>query len=124
MIKIQVLSYSELSNLNTNQRVKKILKLIEKDFVVVLSGKLNVQEKNELYKENLNHISEDLSFHGIEIAELFEQSNKKWVDKIKSFFSNALFGRELGMTLIGPADVIKEIKQNPSKIEILADSKK
>ncbi|MFW6047458.1 MAG: OapB/ArvB family protein, partial [Candidatus Woesearchaeota archaeon] len=121
MTKIRVISYSDIEDLSVNEKVEKILDLIKKEFVVVINGKLSIDEKNELYKKNLNQISKDLSFHGIEIAELFDKKESSWPKKVKKFLLKIFAGNKIGLTLVGPAEIIKEIKQDPDKIDILAN---
>ena len=121
MTKIRVISYSDIEDLSVSEKVEKILDLIKKEFVVVINGKLSIDEKNELYKKNLNHISKDLSFHGIEIAELFDKKESSWPKKVQKFLLKIVAGNKIGLTLIGPAKIIKEIKQDPDKIDILAN---
>jgi len=38
--------------------------------------------------------------------------------KIRHQFINMVLGNRRGMTIIGPANVIKEIKQDPDKIQL------
>ncbi len=121
MTKIRVISYSEIEDLSVNEKVEKILTLIKNEFVVVINGKLSIDEKNELYKKNLSKISEDLSFQGIEIAELFDKKEDSIPKKVKKFFLKIVAGNKIGLTLIGPAKIIKEIKQDPDKIDVLAN---
>ena len=60
------------------------------------------------------------NFKGIELAVIGQNGNKGMFDKMKSRIAIGLFGGDLGaITIIGPASVVKEIKQDPKKIELM-----
>ena len=40
------------------------------------------------------------------------------MQKIRGAFASMLLGNRTGMTIIGPANVVKKIEQNPNKIEL------
>ena len=57
---------------------------------------------------------------GIEIATISNSSeNSGLVDKIRYNIAKILIGDQDSMTIIGPASIVKEMKKDPSKIEIL-----
>ena len=61
-------------------------------------------------------------FSGIELAVISNTDKNKlgFIGKMKSNIANKLSGGDFGaVTIIGPATVIKEIKRNPKKIELL-----
>ena len=71
----------------------------------------------------------DSKFKGIEISVMHSSIKENTIlwDKIKEAVLNFLLGDRKGFTIIGPANIIKEIKQDPEKIQLLleeASSKK
>ena len=62
----------------------------------------------------------DKDFKGIEIGSI----TPKKVNRFKEGVMKLLFREESGFTVIGPANIIKEIKQNPGKIQLLMSEKR
>ena len=58
-------------------------------------------------------------FKGIELAVIGESKNVAITSKIAQGFAKMLIGETAAMTLIGPASIVKDIKRNPRKIELL-----
>jgi hypothetical protein len=59
------------------------------------------------------------NFKGIELAVISDTKKTFW-GKMKKGIINSLSGGDLGaITIIGPASVVKDIKRNPKKIELL-----
>jgi hypothetical protein len=113
MLTLQFVPYDEMCNLDSEQRINKLLKIVKKDSIVLLEGKLKSKEEAELIRITMQSI--DKKFKGIEIGSV----SPKKVNRFKKAVMKILFKEELGFTVIGPATVIKEIKQDPGKIELL-----
>ena len=59
-------------------------------------------------------------FKGIELAVINTLSkDEDPFNKLKSTMISALMGNRQGFTIIGPAKVIKNIKRDPNKLQIL-----
>jgi hypothetical protein len=43
---------------------------------------------------------------------------------MKGAFANVLLGDRQGMTIIGPASIVKKIEKNPDKIELFTNDSK
>ena len=116
--------YGELKGLDINRKVSKILKSVKQDRILFIDGKLHAIEESELIRRTMEEI--DRKFKGIEICSLdgFAE-NKDMIAKLKAYFANALFGLNTGFTVVGPASIIKEIRKDPTKMELLTfESKK
>jgi len=60
------------------------------------------------------------NFRGIELAVIAGNGNSGFFGKFRRNFANAISGGDLGaVTIVGPATIVKEIKRNPKKIELL-----
>tara|TARA_Y100000034_G_C6875695_1_gene400444 strand:- start:1119 stop:1535 length:417 start_codon:yes stop_codon:yes gene_type:complete len=118
---IQFLPYSEIRNLDSNQRIRKILGIVLGNNILILQGKLEPEEETRLIEDTMAMIGHVKNFKGIELA-VISGNNKKggFFGKMKMGLANALSGGNLGaITIIGPATIVKEMKRNPKKIELL-----
>ncbi len=116
---LQFLPYAEIKDLDSNNRIKKILEIIREDSILILQGKLKPEEESKLIKDTMNLIRGFESFKGVELAIVSNYSDRNLIDKIKRNIVNLLYGGDLDViTIIGPATIVKEIKKNPKKIEL------
>jgi len=116
MLTLQFIPYYEIQNLDSEKRVKKLLKLVKENKIILLEGKLRSQEEAELIKRTMESI--DKEFTGIEIGSI----TPKKINKFKESLMRILFKEETGFTIIGPASVIREIKQDPDKIQLFMNN--
>ncbi len=117
---IRFIPYSEIKDLNSNERIKKILNIIFGNVILILQGKLKSGEETRLIGDTMAMIGHVKNFKGIELAVISGNENYGFFGKIKKGLANALAGGDLGaITIIGPATIVKEIKRNPKKIELL-----
>ncbi len=119
MLKLTFLPYSEIEGLGTYQRIKKILNLVKDKKIIILEGRLKREEEAELIKVTMEEI--DKSFKGIELAVIYpgEATADSAFGRIRNGMAGILLGDRQGMTIIGPATVVKEIKKDPNNIELL-----
>jgi hypothetical protein len=118
MLTIQLVPNQELRGLNSDQKVGKIMKIVKQHKLTILEGKLTPHEEALLIQKTMEEISKD--FKGVEICSVdYANSTKGWVETIREKMINMLTNGRSGMTIIGPASVIKQIKRNPKKIELL-----
>ncbi len=119
---IQFLPYSEIRGLDGTQRIKKILNIVLGNNILILQGKLKPDEETRLIGDTMAMVGHIKNFSGIELAVISEngESKIKFLDKVKKNLAKALTGGDLGaVTILGPATIVKEIKKNPKKIELL-----
>lgn len=117
---INFLPYSEIRDLSSNERIRKILNVVLGNSILVLQGRLRDEEEARLIGDTMAMIDHLKGFKGIELAVISGNDNQSFLSKIKNSFANALAGGDLGaITIIGPATIVKEIKRNPKKIELL-----
>ena len=117
---IQFLPYSEIKYLDSTERIRKILNIVLGNNILILQGKLKPEEETRLIGDTMAMIGHVKSFKGIELAVIGGNGNESIFGKMKKGLANALAGGDLGaVTIIGPATIVKEIKKNPRKIELL-----
>jgi hypothetical protein len=118
MLTFQFVPYGEIQSLDSDQRIRKLLRMVKSSNIIILEGKLKSKEEAELIRRTMESIDKD--FKGIEIGSV----TPKRINKIKQSLMKFLFNEESGFTVIGPATVIKEIKQNPGKLQLLMQESK
>jgi uncharacterized protein len=122
MITLQFIPSTEMSNLDQETRLKKLVSLIKTDRILVLEGGLSSNDEMQLIEMTMEQISKD--FKGIEICTISNDKKKiELTTKLKETILK-MFGYKSGLTIIGPASVVKEIKRDPTKIELLTVNSK
>src|SRR3989344_487253 len=118
MLTLQFVPYSEINHLTSIGRIRKLLNLAKENKIVLLEGRLDKEEETELIKTTMEEINRD--FRGIELAVISTSSTGgDPFAKLKSSFVSALLGNKQGFTILGTARVIKSIKRDPNKLQIL-----
>jgi len=116
---LQFLPYSEIKGLDSDGRIKKILGIILGNSILILQGRLEPEEESRLIGDTMAMIGHVNNFKGIELA-VIGSNGGGFLGNIRGNIVKALSGGDLGATtIIGPASVVKEIKRNPKKIELL-----
>ena len=119
-LSIQFLPYSEIRNLDSNARIKKILGIVLGNNILILQGKLKPDEEARLIGDTMAMIGYVKNFKGIELAVIEGNNDEGVVEKMRKNILKVISGGELGtITILGPATIVKEIKKNPKKIELL-----
>ena len=120
---IHFMPYNEIEKLGSGERVKKLLKIILSDKILILQGRLKPEEEARLIEDTMAMIGHVKGFKGVELAVLAPQKNLGIFDKMKKEIAKALLGERDAMTIIGPASIVKDIKKDPSKIELMLKRK-
>lgn len=117
---IQFLPYAEIENLNTSERIKKLLQIILKDKIIIIQGRLKPEEETRLIEDTMALVGTIKGFKGIELAVVSPNPEERsfW-NKMKHSMASYLIGDTDSLSVIGPASVIKEMKKDPSKLEIM-----
>jgi hypothetical protein len=117
---IQFLPYSEIRGLDSNQRIRKILNIILGNNILILQGRLEPEEETRLIGDTMAIIGHVRNFKGVELAVISGDNNEGLLGKFRKNLVSAIAGGDIGaVTIIGPATIVKEIKRNPKKIELL-----
>ena len=118
MLTLQFIPYREIQNLSSIGRIRKLLNLAKENKIVLLEGRLSKDEETELIKTTMEEIN--ASFKGIELAVVNPSERDEDVfAKLRTGLVGMLIGNRQGFTIIGPAKVIKSIKRDPNKLQIL-----
>ena len=124
MLTLQFVPYSAIESLSSLGRIKKLLKIAKENKIVLLQGRLKKEEEAELMQTTMEEINEE--FKGIELEVIYPETDKDLaaMKKFKGKLINMLLGDRQGMTIIGPASVVKEIKKDPNKIQLFTEAEK
>ncbi len=118
MLSLQFIPYSQIASMSSQKRIAKILKLVKDENIVLLEGTLNKDEETELIKKTMEEIKG--KFRGIEICTIESENDKNaFFDKFKKMLYTYILREKKGFTVIGPASIVKEIKRDPNKIQLL-----
>jgi len=117
---IQFLPYAEIRYLDSDRRIMKILEIVLGNNILILQGRLRPLEETRLIGDTMAMINHIKDFKGIELAVISGNGTSTILGKFKKGIVSMLSGGDLGaITIIGPASIVKEIKRNPRKIELL-----
>lgn len=117
MLTLQFVPYTEIEELGSARRVKKLIDIVKQNKIVLLEGRLKKEEETDLIAITMEEI--DDKFKGIELAVINpEKKAENFFKGIRRGITSVLLGNRQGFTIIGPATVIKQIKKDPDKIEL------
>jgi hypothetical protein len=116
---LSFLTYSEIQKLSSVNRVKKILDIALKNRIVLLQGKLNPDEEASLIQSTMALIGRVKNFKGVEIEVITPGQQSSFFSKMKTGLAHALVGQRDILTIVGPASIVKSIKKDPSKIDLM-----
>ncbi len=117
---IQFLPYGEIRNLDSNERIKKLLKIVLDNNILILQGRLSPEEETRLIGDTMAMVGHVKNFKGIELAVISDKEEEGFFNQFRTGLINILSKGDLGaVTIMGPATIVKEIKKNPKKIELL-----
>ena len=117
---LSFMPYSEIRDIGSSERIRKILNIILSNKIMILQGRLKPEEETRLIEDTMAMIGHVKNFKGIELAVI--GTNNRDAPMFRKFtqsLANALAGDTAAMTIIGPASIFKDIKRNPKKIELM-----
>jgi len=117
MVTLQFVPYQEIEDLGSARRVKKLIDIVKENKIVLLLGKLKKEEEADLISIAMEEFGN--KFKGIELAVINpEDKGTSGIKKVRNNFFGFLLGDRQGLTIIGPASIVTEIKKDPNKIEL------
>lgn len=119
-ITLQFIPYSELSYLTSYKRVKKLLEAVGEEKIVFFQGRLTPEEEADLIEETMKRVRKSKKFKGIELTTFSPKAaDLPFFSQMRESVANFLVGNREIMTIIGPATIVREIKKDPTKIQLL-----
>lgn len=119
-LSLQVIPFAEIEKLSISERVKRILNLILSNKIVLIHGRLRAEEEARLIEDTMAMVDHIKGFKGIELAIIEPNMRDKGIfDKMRYGIAKSLVGDSAALTVIGPSSIVKEIRRDPKKIELL-----
>ncbi len=116
---LSFIPYAEIEGKTSGEIVRKLLGFILKNRIIIMQGKLKPEEEVRLIEDTMALIGNIKNFRGVELAVVNPNNeNASFFNKFKRGIANALVGQRDALTIIGPASVVKEIKKDPSRIDL------
>ena len=120
MVTFQFVPYQEIQNLSSNRRLTKLLNVVKENKIVVMEGRLRKEEEADLIKMTMEEITP--GFKGVELSIIYPDLNQQHLmQKLRSTFASLLLGDRQGLTIIGPASVVRKIEQDLHKVELFTN---
>lgn len=118
MLKLQFVPYADIEHLKTTDRIDKLLDIVKDNKIVLMQGRLHPEEEGELIQQTMHRIEDH--FRGIEICTIYpEEKNLQLLRRMKKEMVKYLVGNRDGITIIGPATIVREIKRDPNNMMLL-----
>lgn len=117
MLTLRFIPYQEIEHLSSEERVGKLINIVKTESIILMQGRLKPVEEVDLIQQTMTQISK--KFKGIEICTIYpEDKHFQFFKKIRMGMLKFLLGHREGITIIGPASVVKEIKRDPNNIQL------
>lgn len=113
-IPMEILAKSPLDD-----RVNLILDKIKNKKIVVLNSRFDPRDEAVLIKRTMESVNRN--FTGVEICSLSSSElmgDNTWLARLKETMVNFMTGGKSGITVIGPAKIVREIKREPDRISL------
>jgi len=118
MLKLQFVPYADIEHLSTDERIDKLLDIVRGNKIVLMQGRLQPEEEGQLIQQTMHYIEE--RFRGIEICTIYpEEKNLQLLKRMKKEMVKYIVGNRDGITIIGPATIVREIKRDPNNMMLL-----
>ncbi len=118
---LQFVPYSEIELLGSAERIRKLLGLVLTNKIVLLQGRLTAEEEARLIEDTMALIGNVKDFKGVELAVLSQKKEETplfSLRRMKGRIAKAL-GAQNEITIIGSASIVREIKRDPSKLQLM-----
>jgi|SRR3989344_3876908 len=123
MVTFQFIPYQDMETLSSAKRINKLLNIVKDEKIVIMEGRLKKEEEADLIEITMEEITP--KFKGIELSVIYPDKSKlNAMQKVKGSLAEILLGERQGMTIIGPASLVKKIKKDPNKIELFTRDRK
>ena len=111
-LRLKVLPYERIEQ----GGLKEILRDVRGNTIIMIDAKLSVEQETYIIQETMKKISD--RFPGIELSSLGLSPDKDStiLGSLKNRIVEMLMGKKRGVTIIGPASIIKKIEKNPQSL--------
>ncbi len=113
-VQIEFVSAATLANQTGAEKIRFILSTVRQDKIIVLEQALTPAEEKELITQTMGSVSK--RFPGIEVSSLSDAP----AQDLRSMLIKMLGGKT-GLTVVGPSNLVKQIKRDPGKLRLLTN---
>lgn len=97
--------------------LRSIMKDLRNETIVLIDAKLPAEEEAMIIEETMKKINGNhTSFTGIELSSIDMDKAAGNMDKLKGMLIQTIIGKKRGMTIIGPARIVRKIDKNPEEL--------
>jgi hypothetical protein len=98
--------------------MKAIMKDLKQETIVLIDAKLPAEEEAKIIEETMKKINGNSnSFTGIELSSIdFSGKTSNSLEWLKNVLIQTIIGKKRGMTIIGPAKIVRRIDKNPEEL--------
>jgi len=98
--------------------MKAIMKDLRQETIVLIDAKLPAEEEAKIIEETMKRINGNSnSFTGIELSSIdFTGKTSNSLEWLKNVLIQTIIGKKRGMTIIGPAKIVRRIDKNPEEL--------
>ena len=121
MLTLQYIPFEEIKNLDSEKKIQKLLRIVKQEKIVLMEGCLTSKEEAKLIEETMQLI--DKKFKGVEVSTINPAPNNL-PNIIKNNILDLLLGKRRGLTIVGPAHIVKDIKKDPNKIHLFTSKRR
>lgn len=118
MIRLDFISKDRMEGKTVMEKVRTILGMVKEGSLVVVEGGLSPEEEKTLIETTMLEINTTDDFFGIELYSLGDERSVSRIKKILGMNGE----RKSKLTVIGPSNVLEQIRKEPGMISLLAKS--
>jgi len=110
MLRIKLVRYEKIKSGQAN-----ILKDLKEGTIIIVDAKFTPSEETNLIHETMEFISD--KFSGIELGSVSQYNLKGTLfGKFRDMLGELVMGKRMGITVIGPAKLVRRIESHPEDI--------
>ena len=111
-LKIKFIPYERFKR----NKFRSFMKDLQESTILLIDAKLTPDEETHVIKETMRKVSG--RFSGIELNSLELSNGKKLsnFEKVKNTVIEKMTGKKRGLTVIGPAKTVRQIRKNPEEL--------
>lgn len=94
--------------------VKSLMRDLKEGTIILIDAKLTPEEEARIIENTMKKVSE--KFSGIELNSLEIEEKRDAFGKIRNAFIEMVTGKKRGLTIIGPAKIVRKIERNPKEL--------
>ncbi|NYZ77788.1 DUF2073 domain-containing protein [Candidatus Micrarchaeota archaeon] len=119
-VQIEFISSSSLAGKSSAEKIKFILGIVKQEKkILVLEEPLSSTEEKQLISSTMANV--DKKFPGIEVCSLGD-SHDAGTQNLITWLIKLLGGKTSGLTVIGPSNLVKQVKRDPGKLRLWTSS--